>query len=168
MKLIPLERQHIELVRIWRNSVHVRQWMFWQHPISCEQQKTWFATLPKKDVYRVIEVDGMPVGMCNLKNVIRNQCAEAGIFIGNPEYLNGLTAMRAMLMLYDMAFKDIMLKYIIARVLHNNDRAIKFNRAFGFRKIHGSISPELLMMLDAKTYKTKRVRYNSIVGEVEH
>ena len=162
MKLTPMTEADLEMVRMWRNSPHVVEQMFFQNHITKEQQEAWFSTRPKDDKYWIITVD-KPIGMCNLKNVIMGHQAEIGIFIGEKEYLNSNIAFKAMLEVHDYAFMfmGLGLKYTIARARPGNKRAIRFNKAFGYEMIKG-ISPEVFMTLSAENYFKKRKLFSNI------
>ena len=49
IKLVPMQKEHIELVREWRNSKEVSQYMYTENYISLEAQKEWFDFISNSD-----------------------------------------------------------------------------------------------------------------------
>ena len=61
IKLRELKAEDIEMVRNWRNSKEVSQYMYTENHISPEQQKDWFEKISKDSSaqYWIIEYEGL-------------------------------------------------------------------------------------------------------------
>jgi len=132
-RLVP---EYLEAVRVWRNDPTVSQWLVFQGQIEPEQQRKWFDSLDQtRNFYYVIEYQGQPIGLVNLKNYDEAAgSAEGGIFIGESSFQNGMVALEALLAMYDFGFEVLRLKEIIAYIMIGNRRALRLNQALGFRK----------------------------------
>lgn len=165
VKLNRLTADKIETVRVWRNTPKISKYMEYREEITPEMQKNWFAKIDNDfNHYFVLEVDGKDIGLINIKDVDYEKGeGESGFFIWDDEYLNSDYSFRATLCLYDFAFETLKLNTIVAHVLQDNKRAIRFNIAFGMKL---SANQENVMnqeyRLDYTTYiekKSKIIKY---------
>jgi RimJ/RimL family protein N-acetyltransferase len=126
----------IEMVRQWRNSPAVAQFMASREPISAQQQQRWFEGMDSaRQFFYVVEVGGRPVGLVQLKDVDPvARTAEGGIYIADERFRDGFIGLAAIIAMYDHGFTALGLETITAQILPRNERAIRFNRALGFRK----------------------------------
>jgi RimJ/RimL family protein N-acetyltransferase len=133
-KLVRLTVDKIEMVRNWRNSSNVSMYMEYRETITTEMQLNWFNKINNnQNYYFIAEYNNEEVGLINLKDVdCELGCAEGGIFIANESYLNSDVSFRMSLALTDFGFEYLDLKYIIAHILKDNIRAIKYNKTLGF------------------------------------
>ncbi len=134
--LSKVKHTDIETIRIWRNSPEVSQFMEFRGEISPEMQEKWFAQIDNvpDQKFFLIQIDRIGIGLINVKNIDYSQkTGEAGIFIAQSEYLNGLYSFAAMIMLYDFCFNDLSLETLYAHVLKSNKRAIRYNKFFGYQ-----------------------------------
>lgn len=134
LKLVRLTAEKIELVRQWRNNPNVSMYMEYRDIITPEMQLNWFHKINNDENFFFIAVfNGDEVGLINIKDVdTKKQSGEGGIFIANQKYINSDVAFRMALCLNDFAFEKLDLKYINARILSDNPRAIKYNKALGY------------------------------------
>lgn len=131
-----IDYSHIEQVRTWRNSDHVRLNMEYKELISFDQQTEWFNNLNlATNIYLVIIIDTKPIGLVNLKNIDwgLNE-AEAGIFIGDNEHHNSITPILSTISLMEFAFEVLKLKTLKAKIAANNHMVITFNKKLGYKK----------------------------------
>lgn len=131
-----LAEEHLETVRLWRTSPEISRFMIYRDPITPEMQHAWFASLdPDKDFYFVVEYQGDRCGLANIKSVNWNDKSfSTGIFM-TPEYWGTDVPFRAAFSVSDFAFEDLGLEVNYCQVLKNNARALRFNRALGYRII---------------------------------
>jgi len=82
IRLRSLCESDLEQVRKARNSDFIREKMIFREFISTERQLSWYRSLnPANDIYMVIEYDGKPRGMINVKNInYQNDESESGLF----------------------------------------------------------------------------------------
>jgi UDP-4-amino-4,6-dideoxy-N-acetyl-beta-L-altrosamine N-acetyltransferase len=132
--LEPLTLESAMLVREWRNSPKVSQFMDFKENISIEQQKLWFEyTVSSKNIYFVIIKSALPIGLIHLDRFDnQNKSAYAGLFIGNEKFEGTGIAFKASLALLEFAFEELKLETIFAKVHVENAVAIAYNRNLGF------------------------------------
>jgi RimJ/RimL family protein N-acetyltransferase len=163
VELVQLNETHLELLREWRNSKFVQQYMFNQKQINAGEQLVWFRSLSQKNEYHfLIKVKGDLIGSCNLK-IASNRIAEGGIFVCSENFLGGLDVIKAIFIMYDWAFKELGVKSVEARIIHTNKRAIRFNCGIGFivKSDDGDI---VYATLDPKDFYKKYQKYCNVLG----
>lgn len=135
VKLQLIATEDLEQVRHWRNASHVSEHMEFNQEIQPEEQAQWFTELDKRNnLYFKIQVNDVSIGVINLKEIDwKKGVAEAGIFIGNQDYLGGSTPMLAILILMKMAYNCFQLTELLAKISVANTNALKFNQQLGYR-----------------------------------
>lgn len=158
IKLRRLKLEDIEMVRSWRNDSKISQYMSFRDYITPEMQEKWFKKINNDSNYFfIINIDNKDIGMTELKNIdYKNKIAEAGIFIYDDSYLNGIYSYISTYILFEFGFEKLELKTIISYVLEDNKRAIKFNKSLGFIAQEELIGLSRKYILDEKSFsKTK-------------
>lgn len=138
MRLLPVEVDHIELIRTWRNSPQVNEGMIWREPITPEMQQTWYKKISKdaNAAYFIIEeqAGGTPVGVVDIKKIDqRHRNAEWGIFMGESAHRGQGFATEAACLLLHHAFKQLKLHKVKATLLADNTASIRFHKSLGFK-----------------------------------
>ena len=130
-----LTEDKIELVRRWRNDPKISKFMEFRDYITAEMQLAWFQKINNdQNYYYIIVFEGEEIGLINIRDVDRiNGTGEPGMFIWEDTYLNSDISFRAAFTFLDFVFNELKLKKVIIHVLSNNKRAIKFNKALGYR-----------------------------------
>lgn len=134
IQLESLNHDHLEMVRLWRNQDFVRTNMQFKEILSRADQELWFNALDSdSNLYWVIRYDHYPIGLIHIKNIDFGKAeGEAGIFIGEPSYLEMPQPMLAILLMMDLAFSVLKLKALLAKIKRGNTRAILFNKQLGY------------------------------------
>lgn len=131
-----LTEEKIEMIRQWRNDPKIKQYMEYREYITSEMQRKWFANLNngKDNFYWIIEYQGEEIGLINLKDIdFVNKTAEPGIFIWDDGYIGTEVPLRATLTRNDFAWEVLHLETLHCHILCDNKRAIKYNKALGFK-----------------------------------
>lgn len=154
-----LSENDIELVRKWRNSKHINQFMVFRDEISVEQQQKWFASIDNiHNNYFIIEVDGKEIGLINGAQINweTKETGSGGIFIWEDDYWQTKIPIAASLLLTDTA--SLMgLERTYAKVLRSNKNAISFNRMLGYEILQGQEDQEAEnYILETKNYIAQR------------
>jgi UDP-4-amino-4,6-dideoxy-N-acetyl-beta-L-altrosamine N-acetyltransferase len=134
-----LRKQDIEMVRAYRNSPDIQQYMEYRGEISPAEQEKWFASVDDEfNFYFIIEWEGRDVGMIYGQNTdwSTRETGNGGIFIWEKEIRETQVPIAAALLLTDFSW-IIGLQKIHARVLRDNHRAIAFNKSFGYELAPG-------------------------------
>jgi len=119
----------------WRNSPEVSAYMYSDHRISPEEHGRWFAAVAgdERRDYRVIAVDGAPVGLANFYDIDRRQGRAAWAFyLADPAVRGkGVGGMVEFLMI-ERAFGELGLHKLWCEVLASNAAVWKLHLKYGF------------------------------------
>jgi len=87
-----LRQEDIELVRSWRNSPMISQFMEFREQITPEMQKEWFKSVDNiENFYFVVVYQGKKIGLINSSNVQwATVSSEGGIFLWDEAYYETL------------------------------------------------------------------------------
>lgn len=132
-----LAPDHLEMVRLWRNQDFIRKNMHFSEILSRDDQERWFSELDlEKNLYWVIRTNKYPIGLIHIKDLeVESLTGEAGIFVGEPSYLEMPQPMLAILFMMEMAFYALGLKSLRAKIKSGNTVAINFNRKLGYELV---------------------------------
>jgi RimJ/RimL family protein N-acetyltransferase len=134
--LAPLQEEHVQLLRDWRNEESNRKWLQYQEIISESEQLRWFRSLdPKNFKLFIIFHQEKPIGEIHLKNIdLELRSAESGIMMDPLAKGTGM-AFSASLLLLDYAFEQLELDQLLAKVNRENNEVKKYNEFLGFERI---------------------------------
>lgn len=135
--LRPLTADDLELVRTWRNSEAVAQYMYTSAPVSAEQQQAWFARVQAdaSKEYWVIMHQGRPVGVANLYaiNPAFWSCYWA-FYLGDPDLRGSGLGARVEYAVLEHVFEERKLNKLLCEVFVSNDKVVALHEKFGFRR----------------------------------
>lgn len=125
-----------DLARVlqWRNSDHVRKYMFTDHIISYQEHLDWFNKIKydKSKRYYIFEHQGVPCGVTNFTGLdFHNKKGFLGIYIGENRLIKGLGSSSLYLTL-ESYFETLQFNKIYAEVFAFNTKAINLYQKFGF------------------------------------
>lgn len=158
--LSSLVADDIEMVRKWRNLPHVKAAMIFQETISAKMQEEWFKNLTENDRYFIISVNMHAIGVVHVKNIDwKAKSGEAGIFIGEEDYLKTLYPIAAVLAMMDTFFIDLKFDELTATVRNENTEILEFNQQLGYVTV-GSDERSTKLMVDRTSYlkSTEKLR----------
>jgi len=131
----------IELVRNWRNSKYVNQYMYTNHHISEEEHQKWIENLRGKNTAKawIIKYNKKPVGLASLSNIdYGNKTTDWGLYIANKSIRGKGLGSAALYKLMEYVFNEMNFNKMHTKVLENNLIAIKLYEKFGFKKDNAS------------------------------
>lgn len=132
LRLDRLSEQDCEMVRQWRNSEHIRQYMFYQETISPEDQMRWFNALRNDaDYYYVITTD-KPIGLIHV-NDLHDGVGNTGLFIHDRSYWGSPFPVLASLILLNAFFSRDDVHGMMALVRPDNGVSKEYNTQLGFQ-----------------------------------
>ncbi len=136
--------------------------MAFREKISAEQQAKWFDSIDNdNNKYFIIRINGEAIGLTELKKIdFEKKSAEAGIFIHDQRYLDSIFSYGISLMLLDFGFDELKLQEVVAFILDENTRAIRYNKSLGFEKITEA-DPN-----GKSLYRLRKDRYFTSVGKI--
>lgn len=135
--ILEIDKELIELVRRWRNSERISDYMYRNHHIGKEEHLKWIAKLRTKDLAKawIIRYNGKPIGLVQLSNInYENKTTEWGFYIADESVRGKGIGSAALYKLIEYVFEEMNLKKMITMVLENNYVAMKLYQKFGFKK----------------------------------
>ena len=139
LKFIRLRRVDSELVREWRNSPKIAQFMEYREYITPEMQEAWFNSVNNQNnLYMLIESGGKKIGLLNAKDIDwEKKNLEGGLFFWDESLWNTEMPLKIV-----MTFTEFGLRFfhgftMYAHILKSNERAIRFNKELGFELCEG-------------------------------
>lgn len=133
--LCEINKNDIEIIRLWRNKKNIRKCFINNEIISSKQQINWYKNYSFKnnDIMFIIKYLGKPIGCVALYN-INNKKAEFGrLIIGDDINRGKGLALRASYMLCKYGFNKLNLEMIYLSVFKNNKKAINLYIKLGFK-----------------------------------
>jgi RimJ/RimL family protein N-acetyltransferase len=136
--LRPVEERDLQLIVRWRNHPENRRFFFSPFLINPGGQKRWYEELlvdRNRILFMIDTVEGQTVGMLGLDKIDwRNQEAEFGLFLLDPEQRGLAFAEEAGDMLIDYAFQELNLHRLYAVVFDFNQGVINLAKFGGFQQ----------------------------------
>jgi RimJ/RimL family protein N-acetyltransferase len=136
--LRPVEERDLQVIVQWRNHPENRRFFFSPLLINPGAQKKWYEDLladRSRIVFMVDTPDGQTVGMMGLDRIDwRNQEAEFGMFLFDPENRGNMYAEEAGALLFDYAFEELNLHRLYAIVYAFNEGVLTMAEVAGFRR----------------------------------
>lgn len=135
--LTPLTKADIELVRIWRNSPEVAQYMYTENEITAEQQGAWFDKVKDDESsrYWIIEYDGKKIGLASITGIskVLGSCYWA-FYLGTDVPRGGGIGSKIEFNILEYVFNELKLNKLRCEVMIFNDKVISMHEKFGFRR----------------------------------
>jgi UDP-4-amino-4,6-dideoxy-N-acetyl-beta-L-altrosamine N-acetyltransferase len=157
--------EDIELVRNWRNTPEVAHMMEFKQHISSEEQYAWFKQLnPDEDYYFIIRYQHEKIGLIHLNKYCSTQTsAHAGLFIGNKKYVGTGATIEASILLLDLAFHQLKLTCVYAKMNKQHHTAAQYNKLLGFN-FHSSVNNQFdLYVLTAQNYLDNQAKLKRFI-----
>ncbi len=156
-----LSEEDIELVRKWRNSPEINQFMEYREFITHEMQKEWFKSVNNLDnFYYILEYNNEKIGLINNKNSDWEAgTSESGFFIWDEKYLNTTVPIFASLLLIELGFYALNGKKNFIRIMKGNNRAQDFSVSLGYTLCENQENTEnQLYVLTKENFEKKGVK----------
>jgi len=166
VRLERLSEHTIELLRNWRNQDHVRSQMEFQQVISEEQQIAWFRTIKESPtfIYYIIYVGQTPIGMIHLSDLdVTKGTGHVGLFIGEPQFMGTGIALGASLLILNIAFDQLKLIKLFAKVKKSNGAVIHYNKVLGFNNAHSLNDGFDLFELDREDFLGRKKHLEKLI-----
>ena len=142
--MIPIEDQHLDIVRNWRNDPKVRENMYTNHVISKKEHEQWFKLLLIDSSRRffIFELNGEPSGLIGFTQIDQVTNSASWVFYSGDTSKRGVGSMMETAAL-NYAFDEMKLHKLNCEVLEFNDAVIAFHRKHGF-KVEGIFKKQYL------------------------
>ena len=134
-----LMESDIGLVRKWRNSPLINQYMEYREYITPKMQKKWFDSINNfNNLYYIIIYNNEKIGLANDKNVDwQARTSEAGMFLWKTKYYKTFVPILASLCGLETLFFILDWKKSFVRILKDNTKAIEYNKNLGYVLLKG-------------------------------
>lgn len=134
-EFVPYNEIYLSKSWEWLNDVEIKQ-LTLTPDFTKESQREWFEKLASKSDYLIwgIEMEGLPVGACGLKNITSSE-AEYWGYIGEKKFWNQGLGTKILDFVFGEA-KNRKIQTIILKVWTQNTRAIKLYEKYGFEIYH--------------------------------
>ena len=134
INLIRLREEDIELVRTWRNSPMINQFMEYRENITPEMQKEWFKSVNNyENFYYIIEFGEKKIGLINSSHIDWDTVSsEGGIFLWDEQYYETFVPVWASLCLLETSYFILGAGRSAIKTLHDNERAKRLNTHLGY------------------------------------
>lgn len=136
IKLEKLTLDDIELVRTWRNSEEVSQYMYTDSIISQEDQENWFKSIDwEKSCYWLITYKGTKLGLASISGIDRvlSSCYWA-FYLGDISVRGAGIGAKVEYKILTYVFEELKLNKLRCEVLVTNPKVIVMHEKFGFRR----------------------------------
>jgi UDP-4-amino-4,6-dideoxy-N-acetyl-beta-L-altrosamine N-acetyltransferase len=137
IRLTPLTSDDVELVRTWRNSPEVAQYMYTSNEITAEQQAAWFAQVENDPTsrYWIIEYNDQKIGLASLTGISKtlSSCYWA-FYLGDTNIRGAGLGAKIEFNVLEYVFTELKLNKLRCEVMTFNDKVITMHEKFGFRR----------------------------------
>jgi RimJ/RimL family protein N-acetyltransferase len=137
VELVRVQKDHIEMIRLWRNDPKIRDHMFFKSEITADMQRMWFNSVHNdQNFYFMVCLAGKPIGLISISSIdYEHKKAFAGLFIYDDNYLGTDIPVRSSLCLLDTFFTYTAVDTLYAKVRDSNIIADQYNTSLGFERI---------------------------------
>lgn len=141
--LRPVELSDLDMLRQWRNSPQVSQYMLSQSMITQEQQLAWFKKVERDDSQQhfMISYKDTLIGSLNIKSKLVGESLaqasviEPGLYIADNRYRNNIIAFSPTLLINDYCFEQLNCDKLVAVVKSDNHAALNYNEKLGYKVV---------------------------------
>lgn len=137
IQLRPIGETDLEMVRGWRNSPDVSQYMYTEEPITAEAQVKWFNKIKDdpSSVVWIIQYNDKPLGVAALSAINKHlsSCYWA-FYLGDTSVRGGGIGAKVEYNVLHFVFEELKLNKLRCEVFTFNDKVIKMHEKFGFRR----------------------------------
>jgi UDP-4-amino-4,6-dideoxy-N-acetyl-beta-L-altrosamine N-acetyltransferase len=137
VEFVEINTNDLELIRNWRNSKEVSQFMYTDHYINTEDQLNWFSKISNKTdcKYWLIKYNNIKVGLINITDIDLNlrTCCWA-FYIGDSAYRDLGIGVKAEFELIEMVFFKLNLQVLFCEVISTNLNVLNLHKKFGFKE----------------------------------
>ena len=172
VRLVPLDRKHIELFLKWFNDPEITQYLTMYKPMTRDMEEEWFGNLKNREdavffSIKIIDEEDPDkiIGNCAIQNIeCRNRACTCGITIGEKNYQNLGYGNEAMELLVDYGYNTLNMNRIELYVYEFNSHAFKTYQKVGFieegrkrqaRYHNGKYQGEIIMAILREDWENK-------------
>lgn len=137
VEFLDVDLDDIEMIRNWRNSPKVSDYMYTNNNITVEDQKKWFNKIENEtsSKYWLIVYDGKKIGLVWITGIdkVLNSCYWA-FYLGEDGVRGAGIGSKVEYKVLEYVFDHLNLNKLRCEVFVTNDKVIKMHEKFGFRR----------------------------------
>lgn len=179
VRLVKLVEDDLEMVRHWRNSKEVSQYMYTENIITALDQQNWFNKISQttNSNYWIIEYGGKKIGLVSVTGIdtALRSCYWA-FYLGDSSIRGAGIGAKVEYLVLEYVFNELNLNKLRCEVFVNNDKVIKMHEKFGFRReayyrehcIKDNLKLDVvgLAILKSEWLQIKEIMKNKIYGTI--
>jgi UDP-4-amino-4,6-dideoxy-N-acetyl-beta-L-altrosamine N-acetyltransferase len=135
--LVDIQEEDLELIRNWRNSEAVAQYMYTTDHITAEQQQNWFKKIGNdpNSRYWLITYEGKKMGVVSVTEINRlfDSCFW-GFYLGEAPERGAGIGKKVEYQILNYVFHELKLNKLRGEVFEFNTSVIAMHEKFGFRR----------------------------------
>jgi len=142
IKLRPIEKQDLEILKHWRNSPEIMQEVNEYRYLSTSDQIEWYKSLIRNPEHQmwIIEVvtskSYIPIGACGIVKIdFKSLHGEISIYIGDKNYQGLGLGAKTLSLMEKWAWEDAGLRKLLGFVWEGNEKAANMFKSTGYRKV---------------------------------
>ena len=179
VRLVKLVEDDLEMVRQWRNSKEVSQYMYTENIISASDQQNWFNKISHStnSIYLIIEYCGKKIGLASVTGIDSAlQSCYWAFYLGDSSIRGVGIGAKVEYLVLEYVFNELNLNKLRCEVFVNNDKVIKMHEKFGFRReayyrehcIKNNLKLDVvgLAILKSEWLQIKEILKNKIYGPI--
>lgn len=179
VRLVKLVEDDLEMVRQWRNSKEVSQYMYTENIISASDQQNWFNKISQStnSIYWIIEYSGKKIGLASVTGIDSAlQSCYWAFYLGDSSIRGVGIGAKVEYLVLEYVFNELNLNKLRCEVFVNNDKVIKMHEKFGFRReayyrehcIKNNLKLDVvgLAILKSEWLQIKEILKNKIYGSI--
>lgn len=137
IKLEPLQQEDLEMIRNWRNSKFVSDYMYTDQHISEEDQLKWFAKIGNDESceYWLITFKDKKLGVAGIHDIspVLDSCYWT-MYLGDTSLRGAGIGKKVEFNILQYVLETRGLNKLRCEVFESNDKVIKMHEKFGFRR----------------------------------
>lgn len=137
VKFLNVQLEDIEMIRKWRNSPKVSDYMYTNNQITIEDQQRWFKKIEneKTSKYWLITYQEEKIGLVWITGIdnVLNSCYWA-FYLGEDGIRGAGIGSKVEYKVLEYVFEELNLNKLRCEVFLDNDKVIKMHEKFGFRR----------------------------------
>ena len=137
IQFIPVQEEHLEMIRNWRNSEEVAKYMYTNDQITAEQQIAWYEKIKtdKSQQHWVIRKESESLGLVSLYSIKPQfKTCYWAYYLGSEASRGVGIGAKIEYKLINYVFEEMKFNKLICEVFVFNESVIKLHEKFGFRR----------------------------------
>jgi UDP-4-amino-4,6-dideoxy-N-acetyl-beta-L-altrosamine N-acetyltransferase len=177
IELVPLKKNHLELVLEWRTNSDITKYMDTDIEKDLVKQYQWYQLIKKdkSSIYWIIKYKNKPVGLNSLNNIDwKNQYCFGGYYLSEMKYRSLLGAYIPNITL-NYIFTSTCLNKSIANIFLSNKNVVDLYKNIGYREVgvfkdhiykNGKMYDMIYLELLKKDWEKKEKYFSNYKGKI--